>query len=202
MDVHGKFGVTEHPLLQILTHEQCFMIYSFVGHFALNQNDPSSTPAPGNVLIVFSCLFIAAFATTWGPIVWAVVGELYPPKYRAPCMALATASNWLWNFLISFFTRFITGAIDYLYGLVFGGCCLALFVIVFVFVIETKDRSLEEIDTMYILGVNPITSARWDGSKLPESKDTSGRNSSDAADAERQNSQAPAERVPTQTLEE
>lgn len=85
---------------------------------------------------------------------------------------------------MSFFTRFITDAIHYLYGLVFAGCCLALAVIVFFFVIESKDRSLEEIDTMYMLRVNPITSAKWDGSKLPKSADTSGRNSSDAAAAE------------------
>ncbi|CAK1362014.1 putative glucose transporter HXT5 [Cercospora beticola] len=162
----------------------CFMVYSFVGQFALDGDNPQNTPAPGNVLIVFSCLFIAAFATTWGPLVWAVVGELYPMKYRGPAMALATASNWLWNFLMSFFTRFITDAIHYLYGLVFAGCCLALAVIVFFFVIESKDRSLEEIDTMYMLRVNPITSAKWDGSKLPKSADTSGRNSSDAAAAE------------------
>ncbi|KAK4632057.1 High-affinity glucose transporter ght2 [Fulvia fulva] len=179
----------------------CFMVYSFVGHFALDQNNPQATPAPGNVLIVFSCLFIAAFATTWGPIVWAVVGEMYPSRYRAPCMALATASNWLWNFLMSFFTRFITDAIDYLYGLVFAGCCLALVIIVFFFVIESKDRSLEEIDTMYVLKVNPITSAKWDGSQVPKEPDsgfTSGRNSSDAERA----AGAPVERVPTKTLEE
>ncbi|KKA30295.1 hypothetical protein TD95_003864, partial [Thielaviopsis punctulata] len=143
----------------------CFLVFAFVGHFKLDHNDPSKTPTAGNVLIVFSCLFIAAFATTWGPLVWAVVAELYPAKYRAPCMALATASNWLFNFLMSFFTRFITGAIDYLYGLVFAGCCGALVLIVFFFVIECKDRSLEEIDTMYILGVNPITSHKWDSSK-------------------------------------
>lgn len=99
---------------------------------------------------------------------------------------------------MSFFTEFITGAIDYLYGLVFAGCCAALIFVVFFFVIESKDRSLEEIDTMYMLGVNPITSSRWDGSKLPQetSPDTSGRNSSDA---ERGPSVA---RVPTKTIEE
>ncbi|KAF7194439.1 Hexose transporter 2 [Pseudocercospora fuligena] len=178
----------------------CFMVYAFVGHFALDSAHPENTPAAGSVLIVFSCLAIAAFATTWGPLVWAVVGELYPMKYRGPCMALATASNWLWNFLISFFTRFITDAIDYFYGFVFAGCCAALVAIVFFFMIETKDRSLEEIDTMYVLGVNPITSAKWDGSKLPVSADTSGRNSSDAAHAERNASVA--SKAPTETLEE
>ncbi|KAK5122097.1 hypothetical protein LTR85_004343 [Meristemomyces frigidus] len=172
----------------------CFLIYSFVGHFLLHEG--KDTKEAGNLLIVFSCLFIAAFATTWGPLVWAVVAELYPARYRAPAMAMATASNWLWNFLISFFTEFITGAIDYLYGLVFAGCCAALVVIVFFFVIESKDRSLEEIDTMYLLGVNPITSAKWDGSKVPDSADTSGRNS---GLEERGMS---VERVPTRTIEE
>jgi SP family sugar:H+ symporter-like MFS transporter len=140
----------------------CFLVYSFVGQFQLDHENPANTPQAGNILIVFSCLFIVAFATTWGPLVWAVVAELYPAKYRAPAMALATASNWLWNFLMSFFTRFITDAIDYFYGLVFAGCCAALVLVVFFFVIESKDRTLEEIDTMYLLHVNPISSGKWD----------------------------------------
>jgi SP family sugar:H+ symporter-like MFS transporter len=140
----------------------CFLVYSFVGHFALSAEDPMSAPAPGAILIVFTCIFIAAFATTWGPLVWAVVGELYPARYRASGMAIATASNWLMNFLISFFTTFITDAIDYFYGLVFAGCCSALFFIVYFFMIESKDRSLEEIDTMYVLGIDPRKSAKWE----------------------------------------
>ncbi|KAK5013054.1 hexose transporter hxt5 [Cryomyces antarcticus] len=87
---------------------------------------------------------------------------MYPARYRAKCMALATASNWLFNFLISFFSTFITNKIDYLHGLVFAGCCFALFFVVFFFMMETKDRSLEEIDIMYVLRINPINSANWD----------------------------------------
>lgn len=60
-----------------------------------------------------------------------------------------------------FSTRFITDDIDYFYGLIFAGCCAALVLIVFFFVIESKDRTLEEIDTMYVQHVNPITSSRW-----------------------------------------
>ncbi|KAI9162990.1 High-affinity fructose transporter ght6 [Paramyrothecium foliicola] len=134
----------------------CFFVYAFVGHFSLDRENPQASPAAGAVLVAFSCLFIAAFATTWGPLVWAVVAELYPSQYRGRCMALATAANWFWNF-----TRFITDAIDYLYGLVFAGCCAALVVIVFFFLVESKDRTLEEIDTMYVEHVNPITSSKW-----------------------------------------
>ncbi|OLN97685.1 Hexose transporter 2 [Colletotrichum chlorophyti] len=151
----------------------CFFVYAFVGHFALDNDNPSNTPQAGAVLVAFSCLFIAGFATTWGPLVWAVVAELYPARYRAPAMALATASNWLWNFLMSFFTRYITDAIGYLYGLVFAGCCAALAIIVFLFVIESKDRSLEEIDTMYVQRVNPITSAKWRGNSKRHNESSS-----------------------------
>ncbi|KAF2008540.1 general substrate transporter [Aaosphaeria arxii CBS 175.79] len=146
----------------------CLFIYSFVGQYQLNHSNPQATPQAGNIMIVFTCLFIAAFATTWGPLVWAIVGELYPARYRATCMALATASNWLFNFLISFFSTMITDNIDYFYGLVFGGCCFVLFFVVYFFMIETKGRSLEEIDTMYILHVNPITSAKWQADSLQQ----------------------------------
>jgi SP family sugar:H+ symporter-like MFS transporter len=135
----------------------CLLIYSLVGTYAL----PHDPHIAGSVLIVFTCLFICAFAATWGPLVWAIVGELYPARYRAPAMALATASNWLLNFLISFFTTFITNKIHYWYGIVFGGSCLALAFIVYFFVIESKDRSLEEIDTMYLAHVDPKSSASW-----------------------------------------
>lgn len=51
----------------------CLFIYAFVGHYQLDQVNPQSTPQAGNIMIVFTCLFIAAFATTWGPLVWAIV---------------------------------------------------------------------------------------------------------------------------------
>ncbi len=140
----------------------CFLIYAVIGRISLGE-PPERTPFYNSILILFSCLFIAAFTTTWGPLVWAVVAELYPARYRAPAMAVATASNWFWNFMIAFFTRFVTDAIDYLYGLVFAGCCAVLAMVVFFFLIESKDRSLEEIDTMYVSRVNPITSSKWEG---------------------------------------
>jgi SP family sugar:H+ symporter-like MFS transporter len=70
-------------------------------------------------------------------------------------------SNWLWNFLLAFFTPFITGAIDFRYGYVFAGTNILGGLIVYFFVIEGKGRTLEEIDTMYLMGVKPWESAKW-----------------------------------------
>jgi SP family sugar:H+ symporter-like MFS transporter len=143
-----------------------FLVYAFVGTYALDSANPMNTPVAGTILIVVTCLVIVAFAITWGPLVWTIVSELYPTQYRAPCVALATSSNWLFNFLISFFTTFVTDKIHYWYGMVFAGACAALCVLVYFFVVESKDRTLEEIDTMYLLHVNPITSAKWTAKDL------------------------------------
>ena len=96
-----------------------------------------------------------------GPMIWTIAGELYPSRYRAKGMALSTASNWFWNFLLAFFTPFITGAIDFRYGYVFAGCNILGGLCVYFFVIEGQGRTLEEIDTMYIQKVVPWKSSKW-----------------------------------------
>ena len=135
----------------------CFMVYSLTGSLT----NPVTNHAAGSVLIVFTCLFICSFAATWGPLVWVVVSELYPPQHRSKCAALATASNWLFNFAISFTTTFIVAQIKYWYGLVFACSSLGLACLVFFFVIEGKGRTLEEIDHMYVNHVSPRKSANW-----------------------------------------
>lgn len=112
-------------------------------------------------MIIFACLFILFYATTWAPIVWALVAEIYPSRYRATAMGIATAGNWTFNFLIAFFTPYITSAIDYRYGYVFAACNLTGAVIVYFFVCESQGRTLEEIDSMYISGVKPWKSKHW-----------------------------------------
>lgn len=142
-----------------------FMIFSSLGHFVLDVETPTNTPNAGKGMIVVACLFIAAYAMTWGPMVWAIVAELFPSKYRAKGMALATATNWLWNFLISFFTTFITKEIDFAYGYVFAGCLFVAVGVVYFFVIEGKGRTLEELDWMYVNRVVPWKSSNYE---IPE----------------------------------
>lgn len=139
----------------------CFMVYASVGHFSLNLQDPPATPGAGKAMVVFACLFITGYATTWGPMIWAIIAEIYPSRYRARAMSMATASNWLWNFLISFFTPFIGGEIDFAYGYVFAGCLFAAVLVVYFGVLEGKGKTLEEMDMMYVMRVAPWKSSKW-----------------------------------------
>lgn len=78
----------------------------------------------------------------------------------------------LWNFLLAFFTPFITGAIDFRYGYVFAGTNVIGGLIVYFFVIEGQGRTIEEIDTMYLLGVKPWESASY---VVPSLEEMSGK---------------------------
>jgi MFS transporter, SP family, sugar:H+ symporter len=72
-------------------------------------------------MIVSACLFILGYASTWAPGIWILIGETFPTHTRAKQGALSTASNWLWNFLLAFFTPFIVPNIGFRYGFIFAG---------------------------------------------------------------------------------
>ncbi|MCO0638383.1 MFS transporter, partial [Lutimaribacter sp. EGI FJ00014] len=141
----------------------CMVVFASVGVTRLwpNGKKNGSSKGAGNCMIVFTCFYLFCFATTWAPIPFVVNSETFPLRVKSKCMAIAQACNWIWGFLISFFTPFITGAINFYYGYVFMGCMVFAYFYVFFFVPETKGLSLEEVNDMYAEGVLPWKSASW-----------------------------------------
>ena len=141
----------------------CMVVYASVGVTRLwpNGQDQPSSKGAGNCMIVFACFYIFCFATTWAPIPFVVNSETFPLRVKSKAMSIATAANWLWGFLIGFFTPFITGAINFYYGYVFMGCLVFMFFYVLLVVPETKGLTLEEVNTMWEEGVLPWKSASW-----------------------------------------
>ncbi|KAG6852953.1 hypothetical protein C0991_007933 [Blastosporella zonata] len=134
----------------------------FVFAAAGTAKSPHNNPGIGKLMIVSACMFILGYAMTWAPGVWILIGETFPTRTRAKQGALSTASNWLWNFLLAFFTPFIVSAIDFRYGFVFAACNLAGAVFVFLFLYESSDLSLEAVDLMYNdPNCKPWTSRQW-----------------------------------------
>ena len=157
----------------------CFVVFASVGVTKLwpegaDHKDISSKGA-GNAMICFTCFFIFCFSTTWAPIAYVIVAESFPLRVKAKGMSVSVAANWMWNFLLGFFTPFITGAINFYYGYVFMGCLVFAWFYVFFFVPETKGLSLEEVDTMWIEGVLPWKSEKW----VPPARRTAEYNSQD-----------------------
>ncbi|EPQ60026.1 general substrate transporter [Gloeophyllum trabeum ATCC 11539] len=140
------------------------LIAGLVGHFTLAA--PHTRPTQrnkegGGVLIAFAVLQVFAFSASWGPAPWVYVGESFPLRVRSRCIALAVATNWVWNFLGSFFAPRIAARIGPLILLIFCGILVFAFGYVYLFIPETKGLRLEEVDEMYRSGVKPWNSYSW-----------------------------------------
>ena len=55
----------------------------------------------GVVALVAANLFVVFFGATWGPLVWVLLGEMFPNRIRAAALGVAAAAQWIANFLIT-----------------------------------------------------------------------------------------------------
>jgi len=150
-------------------------IWLFVFAAAGTAKAPQDNPGIGKLMIISACMFIFGYAMTWAPGVWILIGETFPTRTRAKQGALATASNWLWNFLLAFLTPFIIKKIEFKYGFVFASCNLAGAIMVYFFLYESSDLSLESVDKMYNdPRCKPWTSRAWGRRWIQEQKDQYG----------------------------
>ncbi|KAF1966683.1 general substrate transporter [Bimuria novae-zelandiae CBS 107.79] len=125
--------------------------------------------AAGICLIVFTCFYIFFFATTWGPAAWVVIGEIFPLPIRAKGVALSTASNWLWNFVIGYITPYMVdadkGNLKSKVFFVWGATCTLCVVFAYFLVPETKGLSLEQVSCL-LDETTPRTSKKWQPSEM------------------------------------
>ncbi|NLE79491.1 MAG: sugar porter family MFS transporter [Rhodococcus sp.] len=98
----------------------------------------------GTIALIAANAFVFFFALSWGPVVWVLISELFPNRIRAVAVGVATAANWLSNFLVSAtFPALADWNLSLTYGLYAAMAVLSIGFVV-KFVKETKGRTLEE----------------------------------------------------------
>ncbi|KAF5369384.1 hypothetical protein D9758_002547 [Tetrapyrgos nigripes] len=137
-------------------------VWLFVFAAAGTAGNPQTSPMIGKLMIVSACLFILGYATSWAPCVWILIGETFPTRTRAKQAAISTTCNWLWNFVLAFFTPLIVNRIGFAYGFVFAGCNLFGAIVVYLFLYESANHTLEAVDKMYNdPNCKPWSSSEW-----------------------------------------
>ena len=102
------------------------------------------------VALVALMIFVSFYAIGLGNIPWTVNSEIYPLKIRGLGNSVAAAVNWTSNLIVSMTFLPLSGAITFGgVALVFATICLIGTVVVYLFVPETKGRSLEEIQSIF-----------------------------------------------------
>ncbi|KAL2624829.1 hypothetical protein AAZX31_07G017500 [Glycine max] len=92
-------------------------------------------------------LFVLSFAFGAGPVPSLIMSEILPGNIRAKAMAICLAVHWVINFFVGlFFLRLLELIGAQLLYSIFGSCCLIAVVFVKKYILETKGKSLQEIE--------------------------------------------------------
>ncbi|KAL9050948.1 MAG: hypothetical protein Q9162_006333 [Coniocarpon cinnabarinum] len=109
---------------------------------------------PGAVAAAFLFIFNTFFAIGWLGMTWLYPAEIVPLRIRAPANALSTSANWLFNFMVVMITPVAFANIGYQTYIIFAVINAAIFPFTYFFFPETRLRSLEEMDSIFLKTTN------------------------------------------------
>ncbi|NLR82955.1 sugar porter family MFS transporter [Chitinophaga eiseniae] len=103
------------------------------------------------IVLIFMLLYVASFGCTLGAVTWVYLSEIFPNRVRGLAMSVATLALWLADFAVTYtfpvMARQLGTAVTmYCYA----GISLIAFGYMLARVKETKGKSLEEIETLFL----------------------------------------------------
>jgi SP family sugar:H+ symporter-like MFS transporter len=96
--------------------------------------------------LIAANLYIVAFGVSWGPVMWVLLGEMFPNQLRGAALAVSGATNWAANFAVTVTFLPLLNAVGLAgaYALYAMGAVLSL-PFVWAAVRETKGKTLEQM---------------------------------------------------------
>lgn len=126
-------------MLMILTAVFVFSAHNSQGVLVMNS-------AEAQITLVAEHLFIFAFGVSWGPVVWVLLGEMFPNRIRAPGLAISAGTQWVTAFIVTttFPGLLSTVGLSGIFG-IYTVAMMASYLTVFRCVRETKGVVLEDM---------------------------------------------------------
>ena len=126
-------------------------IKAALGNNTYNKNDGAilekATKINANLILIGILGFIACFAFSLGPVMWVLLSELYPLKYRGLAIGVIAFINSLISSLVQLiFPWELSNLGNALTFFIFGIIALVGFFIMIKIVPETKGKSLEDLE--------------------------------------------------------
>ena len=98
-------------------------------------------------------LYVGSFAISLGPIFWLLISEIYPLRVRGVAMGAATMCNWGFNLLVALTFLLLVESLGAAYTFwVYAAVSVASWIFSYCLVLETKGRTLEEINEQWDRG--------------------------------------------------
>ena len=122
------------------------MMFSLAGLGLMFERGGGGTHA----LLIMIILYVAFFSIAMGPLVWTVITEIFPNRIRGRAASVCVLLLWITNFLVSQFFPFLLARLGAFTFWLHASAALFAFVFIFLFIPETKGRSLEDLEkTVY-----------------------------------------------------
>ena len=121
------------------------MVYAFANGTLDAEGNLQLSSTLGTVALVAANLYVIFFNFSWGPVMWVMLGEMFPNQIRGSALAVAGFAQWFANYLIA--QSFPIMAAWSLTGsyVFYGVCAVISFFLVQKFIVETKGKELEEM---------------------------------------------------------
>jgi MFS transporter, SP family, xylose:H+ symportor len=110
--------------------------------------------------------YIAGFALSWGPVTWVLLSEMFPNAIKSKAMAIAVAAQWIANLFVSWTFKILIGnsALNAVFNhgfpyWMYGAMSFLAAAFVYLYVPETKRRTLEEMQNLWTPGSAPTAAA-------------------------------------------
>ncbi len=125
------------------------MVYAFSNGTLDAAHQLHLSPDIGKIALIAANLYVIFFNVSWGPVMWVMLGEMFPNQIRGSGLAVAGLMQWGANFAIS--SSFPVMAASPQIGLtksyMFYAICAAIsFFFVLKFVHETRGKELEAME--------------------------------------------------------
>jgi SP family sugar:H+ symporter-like MFS transporter len=93
------------PLLLIGSAGMAVTLFTMVYVFANGTLDPAGnlvlSPNLGIVALVAANLYVIFFNVSWGPVMWVMLGEMFPNQIRGSALAVCGFVQWFTNYLVA-----------------------------------------------------------------------------------------------------
>ena len=102
--------------------------------------------AMGMLALISANAYVVFFNASWGPVMWVMLGEMFPNQIRGLGLAVAGLAQWGANFLVTLTFPILLGSagLAFAYSLYTIGAVISIFFVA-KYVYETKGKELEEM---------------------------------------------------------
>ena len=138
------------PLLLIGSAGMAVTLFIMVYAFSTGTLTGDKLSLPGHmglVAVVAALAYSALFNISWGPIMWVMLGEMFPNQIRGSALAVAGFFQWFANYLVAQSFPIMLGGIGLAASYSFYGVCAVIsYFLVQKLIHETRGKELEHME--------------------------------------------------------